>query len=119
MFGNYDEQLHDLSNIDPLRFDNQFETNKSQYNLEFDDDEDETLFLKKGDKSKVKKHHVVMPDGWDEKKQMVCRQHFYIPKSKAKFKDAHGIEHPRWAEPFFRKEFKSFDEVFGKGLSAK
>ena len=56
---------------------------------------------------------------------MVCRDKFHIPRDKAKFKDAHGIEHPKWAEPFFRQEFKSFDEFFknesgdGKALTSK
>ena len=43
---------------------------------------------------------------------MVCRSKFDVPRSKANFTDAHGVIHPQWAEPYFRQEFKTFDEVF-------
>jgi len=53
-----------------------------------------------------------MPEGWDEEKQMVCRSKFEVPRANANFTDTHGVVHPMWAQPYFRQEFKTFDEVF-------
>ena len=37
---------------------------------------------------------------------------FDIPISKSNYTDAHNNTHPRWAKPFFDKEYTSFDQIY-------
>ena len=39
---------------------------------------------------------------------------YKIPKNVANWTDAHGNSHPLWSTPFFKKEFKSFDQLTQK-----